>query len=307
VGLLLGSAPACAWYGLALLQQGQSFLTTGIFKLSLGHFRIVDLQGRSLWFYLWEIWKFSTPWLLFWPYGLRLAWENRNWSWAKFVLVWTGVYVLAISLMLTKLQWYVLPIYPAFALAGGAQLAEVWNLPTRQSYPRVWSVGLIILALGGLAGSLYFAILETPERSLAVIFASMALTMAMAAVLLVRRDLQFILILFWGTYLSMLLLMSSPYWLGGIKDVDPVKPIAAILNRGTPSGQLIYASLDKSEPLLNFYSDRKLVPASDGALKQHWQQHQHPYLLLNTRTFKQLSLKPYRRVGTAPGWVLVTK
>ncbi|MCZ0901372.1 phospholipid carrier-dependent glycosyltransferase, partial [Microcoleus sp. HI-ES] len=74
-----------------------------------------------------EILKLAWPWQLFWLQGLRLSWENRSFPGPKLVLVWTGVYLLAISVMTTKLPWYVLPIYPAFALAVGSYLAEVWE------------------------------------------------------------------------------------------------------------------------------------------------------------------------------------
>jgi hypothetical protein len=254
-----------------------------------------------------EILKFATPWLLFWPYGFRLAWENRNWGWAKLLLVWAGVYLLAILVMSSKLPWYVLPLYPTLALAAGAQLAEVWNWPSRKFYPPVWSIGLSLIALGGLAFSVYFGILATADRSLAVIFASVALTMTMAAVLVARRDLQFLLILFWGMYISMLLFMTSPYWSGQLKEAFPVKDVAAILKRGTPENQLIYASFPSLRPSLDFYSDRQVIPASGSQLKHHWEQDQNPYLLLDTTTDKLLNLKSSHRVGRATGWVLITK
>jgi hypothetical protein len=63
-------------------------------------------------------------------------------------------------------------------------------------------------------GSFYFGITSAAERSLSMIFASVALTMTISAVLVARRDLQFILILFWGLYVSLLLFMTSPYWIG---------------------------------------------------------------------------------------------
>jgi 4-amino-4-deoxy-L-arabinose transferase-like glycosyltransferase len=308
LGLFLGSAPAAVWYAVGVLQYGQTFITTGITIQSLQDlWKPVDAHRGHPWYYVVEILKFSAPWLLFWPYGLRLAWENRNWGWAKLVLVWVGVYLLAILVTITKLPWYVLPIYPALALAGGAQLAEVWHWPRYKSYPRIWRIGLSLLAGGAIALCIYFGVQKGVDQSLPMIFACVALTMAMAAVLITRRDLQFILILFWGMYISLLLFMTSPYWIGGLAEAYPVKPIAAILRRGTPEGQRIYASLPSKRPALNFYSDRQVIPASGSELKQRWQHDQQPYLLLDSKTFKELSLKPARKVGTAPGWVLIAK
>lgn len=308
LGLLLGSAPAAAWYTVGWLQYGQAFITSCITRQFLQYlWQPVDAHRGHPWHYVVEILKFSAPWLLFWPYGLRLAWENRNWGWAKLLLVWVGVYLLAILMTITQLPWYVLPIYPGLALAGGVQLTEVWNWPSCKSYPRLWRISLIVLAVGAIVLSIYFGIQKDIDQSLPLIFASVALTMAMAAVLITRRDLQFILILFWGMYISLLLLMTSPYWIGDLAEAYPVKPIAAILKLGTPEGQRVYASLPSKRPSLNFYSDRRVIPATQAELKQRWQHEQHPYLLLDTQTFKKLSLKPSRKVGTAPGWVLITK
>lgn len=216
LGLLLGSLPAGAWYTGAAWQYGQTFLTTDIVSSSLRPFwtAMNKNSSRPPWYYLVEIFKYSSPWLLFFPYGLHLAWKNRNWGWAKLVLVWTSVYLLVISLVFTELSGLVLPIYPALALAGGAQFAEVWNWPSRQSYPRIWNIGLILLALGAIAGSVYFGIINATDWSLSIIFASVALTMITSAFLMARRDLQFILILFWGMYISLLLLVSSSHWTG---------------------------------------------------------------------------------------------
>jgi 4-amino-4-deoxy-L-arabinose transferase-like glycosyltransferase len=308
LGLLLGSVPVAVWYAGGLLQYDQSFLTTGIDSPSLKRlWSPVEGQSSAPWYDLGEILVFSAPWLLFWPYGLRLAWENRNWGWAKLVLVWTSVYGFAIALTLIKLPWYSLPIYPVLALVGGAQLTEVWNWPSSKSYPRIWRTGLILLALSAIAFSIYFGIQDSSDRALAVIFASLALTMAMAAFLVARRDLQFILILFWGTYISLLLFMTSTHWIWQLEDVYPVRDIGAILRLRTPESQLIYASFPSERPALKFYSDRQVMPASNSELKQHWEQEKQPYLLLDTNTYNQLSLEPPHIIGTARGWVLITK
>lgn len=306
LGLLLGIAPVVAWYACGVWQYGQTFITTGIINQSQQGLWPKPDQS-SLWYYLREILKFATPWLLFFPYGLRQAWENRNWGWGKLVLVWTGVCLGAILARYTKLPWYILPIYPALALAGGAQLAQIWNLPSYKTYPRIWRIGLIFFAVVAIALALYFGIFTPTHRPAAIIFASVAMTLTMAAFLVARRDLQFILILFWGSYISLLLFITSPYWIWQLNEVYPVKAIAALLQRSTPTDQLIYGSFTSKRPALNFYSDRQIIPASNPELKQHWEQDKQPYLLLDTDTHKQLNLKPAKQVGTAPGWILITK
>jgi len=208
-GLLLGITPATTWYVAGLLQP--SLLPKDIFNQTQGLlWTSFDKSHMSFsWYYLMEI--FTIPWILFWPYGLRLAWNNRNWGWAKLVLVWTGFYLGAITVMVTKLPGDFLPIYPALALAGGALLTEVWNWPTHKTFPRFWSIGLSLMAIVASLLSVYLTRPEAVNWSLALIFASVALTMTISAVLVARRDLQFIVILFWGSYISLLLFVTSPY------------------------------------------------------------------------------------------------
>lgn len=231
-GLLLGSVPALGWYTFGWLEYGQPFIT-GIVNQSIQPLS-ASVKGQTgyPWYYLVELLKFSAPWLLFWPYGLWLAWKNRNWGWAKLVLVWASVYFIAISLMVTKLPWYILPIYPALALATGAQLADVCNWPSRQSYPRLWSVGLNLMAVGAVAATVYLG-LSSVDRSLSVISTSLALTMAIAAILVIRRDLQFILILFWGLYISLLLFITFPHAIGKFQDAVSLEPVDTLFQHTT--------------------------------------------------------------------------
>ncbi|MEQ9550727.1 MAG: glycosyltransferase family 39 protein [Coleofasciculus sp. G3-WIS-01] len=214
LGWVLGIIPALVWYTLPLVYS-QGFLTANLVKESLQPFwHSVEINRilKSDYDYLLELLKFSVPWLLFWSYGLGLAWNNRNWGWAKFVLVWTGVYGGAVCLMAFPLPEYSLPLYPALALAGGAQLTAVWNLPRSQSYPRLWLFGLSFMCLGAIASTIYL-VLEASQSLFPVVSSSVALTLAGAAILVARRDLQFIFILFWGMYVSLLLLMTSSHWI----------------------------------------------------------------------------------------------
>jgi 4-amino-4-deoxy-L-arabinose transferase-like glycosyltransferase len=310
LGVLIGSAPVVAWYTAQWLHYGQHFLTTGVWQQSFQRiWTPVENHSGPPWYYLLEILKYAWPWLLFLPLGGRLTWENRNWGWAKLVLVWSAVYLVSISVMETKLPWYVLPIYPAVALAGGVQLAEVWHFwPSNQSYPRPWAIGLGLLGFLAFGGSLYFAGLGTQTNwHLQLVLASVALTFLVAAFLVAQKDLQFIYILFWGMYVSLLLFMTSPHWVWELAEAYPVKPVAATIQSGTPSGQVVYTSFPDARPSLNFYSDRQVIPAEDLELKRHWTQDPHPYLLLKTEAIDQLRLNGVKRLGTASDWTLITR
>ncbi|MFB2937297.1 ArnT family glycosyltransferase [Aerosakkonemataceae cyanobacterium BLCC-F154] len=321
-GIIIGSLPATFWYAAQLLHPNptyvQTFINQGILNQSLKRiWDRVDNHAGPPWYYILEILKYNWPWLIFLPKSVILAWENRNLSWAKLILVWSSIYLLAISIMITKLPWYVLPIYPALALLIGAQLAELWNWPSSKPFPRYWFALLSILIIGSWAGCIYFARFAPQlETDLVLILAAIALTMSIAIVLMFKRDLQFIIILFWGSYLSLFLLMNSDNWVWELTEQYPVKPVAQMIQKSNiPPGQKIYTSYPNFRPSLNFYSERQVIPATQDTLEKIWQTESSPYFLLRSSFPKKINLEPVQiidRVETntpkpEASWVLITK
>lgn len=308
-GVSLGSLPVIGWYAAQWIHYDQQFTETGIFQQSLHRiWQPVDQHQGPPWYYVFEILKYSFPWLIFSLYGLQLAKDNINWSWAKLVLVWSGVYFVVVSVMITKLPWYIMPIYPALALAGGAKLGEVWQWPPSRPYPRAWMVLLgFLAAIAGIA-CLVFSIIEPSNASLILILGSVALTMGIAAVLVQQRDSQFILILFWGMYVSLILLMTSQNWLWELNEAYPVKPVALVIQKTVPTEATVYTSFGYERPSLNFYSDRRIIPISNSQLQEIWHQEDRPYFLITEELFEQMQGESVKKVGTAsPNWVLITK
>lgn len=309
-GVAIGSAPVAFWYGAQFQHYGQTFINEGIVNQSFKRvWAPLENHAGPPWYYLLEILKYNWPWLLFLPQSLRQTWENRNLGWAKLVLVWSGVYLLAISVMNTKLPWYVLPVYPAFALALGAYLAEIWHWPSTKPYPRGWREILAILALVGWVGSIYFAkFAAKPELDLQLILAAIAFTFTLAAILVAQRDFQFIAILFWGTYISLVLLMTSEHWIWELAEAYPVKPVAELIEKSNiPVAEKVYTSYQYFRPSLNFYSDRQVIPASFEELKKHWEEGSSPYLLLENPSLKNLNLERVKTLGATGGWTLITR
>lgn len=308
-GIFLGSVPIFWWYAAQWLHYGQFFAQTGVVHQSFSRiWTAVEHHSGPPWYYILELGKSGWPWIIFLPLAGLSAWENRNLSWAKLVLVWAGGYLLAISVMGTKLPWYILPIYPAIALMVGVYLAEVWQWYIPAAYPRPWIAILTLLAVLGWGGSIYYSPWSpAADGEVQMILLAVAITMSFAAILAGRGDRQFLSILFWGMYVSLLLLMTSEHWNWELAEAYPVKPVAAIVQTGTPAGQTVYTSFPYGRPTLNFYSDRQVIPANLGHLKQQWQQNQQPYLLLDRATLSSLSLESVHRVGTAEGWNLITK
>ena len=105
-GMVLGSAPVAAWYWAQWQRYGSLFIGANLINQSFSRvWNPVEGNQGAIWYYLVELLKYTLPWLVFFPQAFKLAWENRNWSWAKLVLVWSGIYLVVISIMSTKLPW----------------------------------------------------------------------------------------------------------------------------------------------------------------------------------------------------------
>ncbi len=89
----------------------------------------------------------------FWPAALFLlpaavtAWSARAQNWAKFLIAWVVPAWIVFELVPTKLPHYVLPLYPALAIAAAVYLTQA-----RATVAPVWRyVSLALFVLVGLA------------------------------------------------------------------------------------------------------------------------------------------------------------
>ncbi len=328
-GLAIGTFPVAAWYFAQWLHYGQDFINTNLVNQSFRRiWEPVSHQQGPPWYYLLELLKSPWPWQFFWLQGLRLSWENRNFPGQKLVLVWSAVYLLAISVMNTKLPWYILPIYPAFALAVGSYLAEVWEQMSMGEAPekaqveeRFDAVSLLphpaifgVMAIVAIVGCIYFSglvkfgdRLPPPEGDLQLMLLFVALTTILSAWLQHRKDRQFLLVLIWGTYVTLLVLFASNNWVWELAEDYPVKPIAEMVRQGTPAGQEVFTSHRLPRPSLNFYSEHQVIVADAPTLQQKWQTLPQPYFLLEKPVFQHLDLDRAQVVNTVDDWVLVTR
>ena len=312
LGVGIGSAPAIGWYGAQLQHYGREFIDVHILAQSLDRIgSAVEANTGPPWYYLLELLEYSLPWLLFAIPGLRQVWRERNLGASKLILVWVAVYLTAISLMGTKLPWYVLPVYPAFALAAGVRLSDIWYGATRmpngvaKPYPRAWMGVLVLLALGGWGTTAYFGMVEMPTNAnFFVALLAISVTMTFAGFLVVRRDSQFVPILFWGMYVSLLLFVTSDRWIWELNEDYPVKPVAEMIRSQTPSDVTIYTSHPYNRPSLNFYSDRQISIANATELQQRWQ---NPDVAAYFLVQPSLKFEESRILGEAAGWQLITR
>lgn len=290
-GIILGSIPVLFWY-VAQWHYYQELLFdwSSIIQSWARIWSVVEGNPKFFGYYLIEILKFTWPWLIFAIYGWKLAWENRHWGWAKLILVWSGVYFVAISLMVTKLPWYILPFYPALALAGGIKLYQIYNLPSYTVYPRPFVVVLSLLAFIASGTGIYLIWQDDLELSLLLICASVAITLTITALLIAKRDVQFIFLLFWGTYISLFLLVSSSHWLWELNQAYPVKPVAQIIKQYVPKDRIVYTSFSYNRSSLDFYSEHQVVAVPQEQLQQYWQESSNSYLLIDRSTLKYVPI-----------------
>ncbi len=209
--------------------------------------------------------------------------------------------------MSTKLPWYVFPIYPSLALALGAQFAQIENMPLLSSYSRIWVTGLGILTAVAAGGSIYFSLTKPPQPDLQLILAAVTVTMALAAILAERGDAQFLKVLLWGTYVSLLLFVKSNYWVWEINEDYPVKPVAAMIQRVNPTVSKLYAFSSHHRPSLDFYCDRTVIAADKSQLQHYWQYNAQPYVLLKESDLEQLKINSVKNIDKVDGMILITK
>ncbi|MBW4614981.1 MAG: glycosyltransferase family 39 protein [Desmonostoc vinosum HA7617-LM4] len=302
IGIFLGNAPAATWYIAQWQHYGNDFFQVNLQAQTFERL-VQPVEGNSgpPWYYLIELIKYSFPWILFLPGGFYLAGKKRHAGWGCLILIGTIVYLGTISLMRTKLPWYIMPVYPFLALAIGASLSEVWQ----QGYlkNRILVIFFCVIAIAGLGSCVYFFV-TNPEPVLIVMSSVLVVSMGIVAWLILQCDRRFILVLFSGMYLVLALLMSSQSWIWELNENFAVKPVATLIRTHTPPGTKIYTSFAYARPSLDFYCDCQVIPVTVPVLQQMGTSKN--YLLLDHATIQQVNLLDHPALGTAEGFTLIS-
>ncbi len=300
LGIILGFLPAVIWYSAQVQHYGESFIQVHFLEQNFGRLATaVEGNSGAVWYYLLELAKYSFPWLIFLPGGMILAWQQRRQTWAKLVLTGIIIFMGIISVMQTKLPWYIMPLYPFFALAVGAYLAQFWR-GEKTAYPKWISILLAICGLAAIVGGGYLLITKA-ETVLVCSVLIVAATLLLAAWKI--TPFYSIPILFTGLYLSLTMLMISHTWIWELNESFPVKPIATLIRENIPTETVVYTSFAYRRPSLDFYSDRPVIPKT----KEELQQLTLPpsYLLLERETLNDLHLNNSRVLGTVDNFILI--
>ena len=309
-GIFLGIFPALIWYGVQLYQY--RFVALEVFWQFLERASLLTTAEQYSWqTYLLDLLHFPLPWFIFAVYGFKLVWSNQHWGWSRLILVWNGVYLVAVSFITRDISGYAIAIYPALALATGMQLHQIRHAPSATNYPRFWAFGFGLMAVFTICISLYFVWNNYIDLSLILIFISLILTFGVTTILIVRQDRQFISLLFWGMYVSLFLFVNSSHWIWELNQSYPVKPIAALIRNNVPNQQLVYTSYPHSRPSLNFYSEHLVIPDSRDNLTRYWHESANPFLLVDSQTLEKLDFQTVKIINnpkTDPhSWLLITK
>ena len=309
-GLLLGVTPGIGWYISQWFHYQDLKSTEDFLNLLLSHISAGKLEPKSLQYYLTQSIQYIFPWIIIMIAGLKLASRNVHWGWGKLMMVWVGVYLALILLVFNRNYWSILPLYPGLALAGGRQLDLVRNLPSYVSYPKIWTYSFALMAAFAAFAGLHWGIRDYIDFYLPFICGSLTITFAATAVVIAQQEKQFIPLLFWGLFVSIFLFIISPHWIWELKTVEPVKPIAELIQQHTPEKQVIYTSMAEDRPSLSFYSDRRIVAQKITDLKYHWQRDSNVYLLVDSTAIKQLDIPSemiFKSSKSNPDWMLAIK
>ncbi|MEO0353204.1 MAG: glycosyltransferase family 39 protein [Cyanobacteria bacterium P01_A01_bin.3] len=269
LGLGMGLGVLSAWYGAQFDRYGSAFWQTHF--LSQGLNRVsdsVEQHAGPPWYYLLELLKYGWPLLVMWPLGLRLAWQEWRSTWGSLVVLGTVGYLGLISVMGTKLPWYIMPVYPFIALAIGRAMDWMWRNSAKLG--RGWGISFTVLGAAAVAGTVYLSVDGGGQPWLPLMGIVLCLTFAVTARLLWQRRRSFIYIFLTGTYVSLLLLMVSGEWLWELNEAFEVKPVAGMLRSHVSPNAVIYTSFSYGRPSLNFYCHCQVLPANRAQLRQKW-------------------------------------
>ncbi|MCL5775874.1 glycosyltransferase family 39 protein [Limibaculum sp. FT325] len=152
-GLLLTALIVAPWLvAIWVISEGRFFAESVgedlIAKVREGQ----ESHGAPPGVYLALVWLTFWPWAAFLPLAARRLWAGRREVGAVLVLAWVVPFWLLLEAVPTKLPHYVLPLYPALAIAVGAALAGPPAAPPGRWPGRLAAVLMALPAVGlGLA------------------------------------------------------------------------------------------------------------------------------------------------------------
>lgn len=175
-GALLFALFGVGWFVLVYREIGLEPLEYFFLRENLERFAGETYDsGRPPWFYLAAYMAEGLPWSLFLPLSLVRLLRAPAEPGVRFLAAWVGLMLVPLSLSQGKIDYYLLPLYPAVSLIVGRFFACPWSGPER-----AWARGALALGAAGL-GLLAFAPLRVPPEWLPAAGPRLALRACAAA------------------------------------------------------------------------------------------------------------------------------
>tara|TARA_Y100001968_G_scaffold310055_1_gene330607 strand:- start:1077 stop:2648 length:1572 start_codon:yes stop_codon:yes gene_type:complete len=264
---IYGLIPGLSWHLWNLLSYG-----SGAFWLwwgdGAGRVLFAEGSGSELGILvpIIEVLEGGWPWILVWPIGFLFSSFHLNTRWGLWSF--STQLIIAISILPLKMQlpWYSHPFWLPFSLLCGPPLSWlIQREDLNNKYlkkilgiiPYVLSViGLIIFVVYVLVKLNFFNWLEP---YLNIIF-FVGLGWLVGGLLLSNSRLTFrkfgFFIIVLGSLISLLLLMSSKFWLWELNENWDVRPVAEVISE-LPH-EKVYLGNSFERPSLNWYSKKQI-------------------------------------------------
>ena len=173
--MAVSSLVAVPWFVAACLRGGPEFSHELLLKHNFGMFFDTWSHSRPAWYYLVRLPQLFLPWTLFLPAAGWFLWQRPGQAAQRdrlFLVVWAATLLAFFSLSDAKQSKYILPLYPALAVAVGllwAQLPRAASqLPRRLlAAPATLMAWLLALSASGLVllgGGLAASLVTLPAR-----------------------------------------------------------------------------------------------------------------------------------------------
>lgn len=186
---LLSLGPVCVWILIAAAMAPSGFAEAAIAENLFGRFFSGTSHARPFHYFAFQLPLDFLPWSLLLPFSIPVLWRasktpgeardatDRRASHARFLLAWIVVPLIFFSLSAGKRGVYLLPVFPALALAA-VSAGRRWgpDMALAPSAIRRWTLAILVVAGLELAAfTLILPQLETEKSPRPIALAAAAL------------------------------------------------------------------------------------------------------------------------------------
>lgn len=248
-----------SWFVFLYLEDRQ-FLDYFVFKHTLQRFSTNTFsRSQPFWFYFVIVVATAFPWVLVILSGIKKIIQKRN-PQSLMLLAWIFIPLFFFSLSQSKLVLYILPIYPAIALAA----ASVWISLSERSqinWDRIQFIFQMVVILALVISPLFEPkiVLSYKFFFILTVTASLLISLRIIAIKAIDRAVLTAFLFFMG------ITAASTYFMGNNPGmVNDRKNIARFIEQELPETEhiLIY---NHRMPSLAFLTEKNIISLFDGS------------------------------------------